>query len=343
MLIEYDWKSSTLTETWKKLYQENAYVFPYSSREYNEYIFKYKKVKPTTLRQKDHFFIYYAEKEPTRPLMVIPVFVKKNKVYIFGENISGAGNLDFIYDKNIADEQIFSALNELGQQFRGMELRLYKINQRSRLYHFFMQHQNELSEQYCMKMEMDRVCVKVMFPDEYESYFQGLSRNSRSNLHKAYNKAKKTDAEIRLEVIRGPIENKELLSSLMRIYTKRESERKHRKRDFFPFLKHRYFSALTWAMEKMDSHYTFCLLLNNRPAAFMSGFLTNFDEIVFPIVAMDSDFSQYAPGKVMISESVKYLQEHSTIRGLDLSRGDERYKMEMGGEKHYKYRIFLQY
>ena len=146
-----------------------------------------------------------------------------------------------------------------------------------------------------------------------------------------------------LDVIHGPFKNKKLLSDLMRIYTKRESERKHRKRDFFPFIKHRYFSALTWAMENMDSHYTFCLFLQHRPAAFMSGFLTNFNEIVFPIVAMDSAFSHYAPGKVMISESIKYLQKNSQIRGLDLSRGDERYKLEMGGEEHYNYRFFLQY
>lgn len=55
MLIEYDWKSSTLTETWKKLYQENAYVFPYSSREYNEYIFKYKKSKTHNVAPKRPF------------------------------------------------------------------------------------------------------------------------------------------------------------------------------------------------------------------------------------------------------------------------------------------------
>lgn len=190
---------------------------------------------------------------------------------------------------------------------------------------------------------MDRVCVKIIFPDEYEPYFQGLSRNSKSNIHKAYNKAKKTNAEMHLDVIHGPFKNKKLLSDLMRIYTKRESERKHRKRDFFPFVKHRYFSALTWAMENMDSHYTFCLFLQHHPAAFMSGFLTNFNEIVFPIVAMDSAFSHYAPGKVMISESIKYLQKNSQIRGLDLSRGDERYKLEMGGEKHYNYRFSLHY
>lgn len=313
MLVQYKWEAPELDKIWKGLYQENSYIFPYSSREYNENIFKYKKVKPTTLFQKDYFFVYYDNSDETTPLMIIPVYVKKQCVYIFGENISGAGNLDFIYSRYITDEQLFSAFKELGQYFKGMELKLYKINQRSRLYKFFENNYNTLSKLYDLKKEMDRVCVKIIFPNEYELYFQGLSRNSKSNLHKAYNKAKKTDAEMHLDVIHGPFKNKKLLSDL------------------------------TWAMENMDSHYTFCLFLQHRPAAFMSGFLTNFNEIVFPIVAMDSAFSHYAPGKVMISESIKYLQKNSQIRGLDLSRGDERYKLEMGGEKHYNYRFFLQY
>lgn len=44
----------------------------------------------------------------------------------------------------------------------------------------------------------------------------------------------------------------------------------------------------------------------------------------------------------MIGESIKYLQEHSAIRGLDLSRGDERYKLEMGGVRHYNYKFEIQ-
>lgn len=343
MLVQYKWEESDLDKIWKELYQGNCYVFPYSSREYNENIFTYKKVKPTTLFQQDYFLVYYKDNDKATPLMIMPIYVKKKCAYIFGENISGAGNLDFIYSRDITDEQFFSAFKELGQYFKGMELKLYKINQRSRLYNFFENNYDTLLKLYNLKKEMDRVCVKIIFPDEYEPYFQGLSRNSKSNLHKAYNKVKKINAEMHLKVIHGPFGDKKFLSDIMRIYTKRESERKQRKMDFFPFIKHRYFSPLTWAMKNIDSHYTFCLFLQHCPAAFMSGFLTNFNEIVFPIVAMDSSFSHYAPGKLMISESIKYLQKNSQIRGLDLSRGDERYKLEMGGEKHYNYRFFLQF
>lgn len=44
----------------------------------------------------------------------------------------------------------------------------------------------------------------------------------------------------------------------------------------------------------------------------------------------------------MIGESIKYLQTNTAIRGLDLSRGDERYKLEMGGVRHYNYRFEIQ-
>ena len=59
----------------------------------------------------------------------------------------------------------FSPLfKELGQYFKGMELKLYKINQRSRLYKFFENNYNTLSKLYDLKREMDRVCVKITFP-----------------------------------------------------------------------------------------------------------------------------------------------------------------------------------
>lgn len=31
-----------------------------------------------------------------------------------------------------------------------------------------------------------------------------------------------------------------------------------------------------------------------------------------------------------------------SLRGLDLSRGDERYKLEMGGVRHYNYKFEIQ-
>ena len=338
MITTYKWNSLELKAIWKKLYKDNPCIFPYSSYEYNEQIIKYMKVKPSTIGQKNYFVVY---EEEGKPIVMFPLYVKKNTLHLLGQNISGAGHLDALYDADITPDQWSRALLELKNTFPGKKLQLAMVNERSKLCQF-LRGSNEKQPLPSIKSDMDRVCVKIPFPDTYEDYEQGLSRNSRSNLHKAYSKIRRNQMDMSLQVVQGPFTDKSLLSEVMKIYTKRESERKHRSMNFFPYLKHRYFSALVWAMEALDSHYTFCLFLNHKPAAFMTGFVTNYNEIVFPYVAIDSSFGTYAPGKLMIAESIKWLQAHTQIRGLDLSRGDERYKLEMGGVRHYNYRFEIQ-
>ena len=340
MLTMYKWDDPALKQIWQKLYADNSYLFPYSSWEYNEQIYKYIKVKPSSMFQKNYFLVYEEEK---KPLVLFPLYLKKNKLHLFGDNISGAGHLDLLYDAAITTKQFENAFSELKSMFPGKTLELRMINERSKLFNFL----KGMAEAgayavFPVKAEEERVCVKVLFNDNYEEYEKGLSRNARSNLHKAYSKVRRNEIDMSLKVIQGPFTDKALLSEAMKIYTKRESERKNRRMDFIPYIKHRYFSALVWAMQNMASHYTFCFFLNNRLVAFMTGFATNYNEIVFPYVAIDSKYGSYAPGKLMIGESIKYLQEHTSIRGLDLSRGDERYKLEMGGVRHYNYKFEIE-
>lgn len=44
MLTMYKWDDPALKQIWQKLYADNSYLFPYSSWEYNEQIYKYMKV-----------------------------------------------------------------------------------------------------------------------------------------------------------------------------------------------------------------------------------------------------------------------------------------------------------
>lgn len=331
-----------LKKSWQELYMGNEYLFPYSSWEYNYWVKKYKHYKPSSFLEKDLFCVY---KEDERPLIIIPITIKKKSIIIFGDNVSGAGNLDFVYRSNVTDNSLFKLLKELKHTFVGFKFNIFKLNERSVLYDFFDENMEKFSVDGCCSVEKntDRVCVKIPFGDDYDMYYKSLSKNCRSNLNKAYNKEKKTNANMYLQVIHGGVKDKELLSKMMHIYTQRESARKNRKLDFFAYFKHRHLSALTWAIQNMATQYTFCFFLNNELASFMTGFETNFDEIVFPLVAMNDKFSQYAPGKLMISESIKYLQKNTSIRCLDMSRGDERYKLEMGGIKHYNYHFCLQF
>ena len=340
MLTMYKWGSPALKQIWQKLYADNPYLFPYSSWEYNEQIYKYMRVKPSSMFQKNFFLVYEEEK---KPLVLFPLYLKKNKLRLFGENISGAGHLDLLYDEAITTKQFENAFSELKSMFPGKTLELRMINERSKLFSFLQSMADAGTDAaFPVKAEEERVCVKIPFPDDYEEYEKGFNSHARNNLHRAYKKVRSSELDMSLKVIQGPFTDKALLSEAMKIYTKRESERKNRRMDFIPYIKHRYFSGLMWAMENLASHYTFCFFLNNKLVAFMTGFATNYNEIVFPYLAIDSKFASYAPGKLMIGESIKYLQAHNSIRVLDLSRGDEKYKLEMGGVRHYNYRFAIQ-
>lgn len=340
MLQEYEFNSPVLKKIWVDLYQKNPYLFPFSSYEYNQQVYAYKKFKLKNYLQKDHFLVYC---ENGTPLVLLPLTVKKDDIFLFGDDISGCDNLDLVYDKGVGYDSFTKMFQELSLRFPQKILRFYKINERSLLYQYICENQKWLEKQFRLEVEEDRVCVKVLFPKDYETYFSALSRNCKSNLKKAYNKAVKTDADMNLKVVKGPVSDGQLLSEMMHVYAHRESERKNRSLDYPCYVKNRYFSVLSWAAQHMQSQYTFCLFLHHTLAAFMSGFETNFGEIVFPRVAMNSQFSKYAPGKLMISESVKWLQKNTDINGLDLSRGDERYKYEMGGINHMNYRFFLKF
>ena len=77
MMTIYKWDSPALKQIWQKLYADNPYLFPYSSWEYNEQIYKYMKVKPSSMFQKNFFCVYEEEK---KPLVLFPLYLKKNKL-----------------------------------------------------------------------------------------------------------------------------------------------------------------------------------------------------------------------------------------------------------------------
>ena len=340
MIKSFSWGDQELKTIWQKLYRNNKYLGPYSSWEYNEIVFKYKKLKPQTLFQKNYFYVYF---ENNKPLMLFPLSKKRGDLILFGENISGAEYLDFIYDENITDGQFIQALRELKACHPDTKLKLYKINERSRTYQCLHNNLSCLADELSLEEDMDRICKKIEFPDDYDEYFQQLTKNSKSNMKKAYNKFKNNGMKMELKVFNGPIHDRNLLKEIFKVNTKRSEEwmHKHRASNVAKYIKNRYFSVIAWSMQKLEAHYTFCFFLDGKLAAFMTGFLTNYNEITFPMISMNSEYSKLSPGKVMISESVKYLQKNTDIRVLDVSRGDERYKTEMGGHSHFNYKFSL--
>ncbi len=73
--------------------------------------------------------------------------------------------------------------------------------------------------------------------------------------------------------------------------------------------------------------------MNGIPSASLMGFIRG-GRLYIPRLAINSDFSFYSPGMVLIRELVDYTVRSPELSTIDLSRGDEKYKYAVGGEEY---------
>ena len=70
----------------------------------------------------------------------------------------------------------------------------------------------------------------------------------------------------------------------------------------------------------------------------MNGLKThNGATVAVPRLAIDTEYSFYSPGYVLVCETIRYIAAHPVLKELDLSRGDEKYKLDMGGQLYRTY------
>ncbi len=335
MLKLYKFQDEELQRIWQAMYAENQYLFPYSAYAYNAIVRHSELFKPKSWFYKNFFYVYFKGQQPA---LILPLSLKRGVLYLYGDLVSGAGHLDFIYPPTVSDADFAAALAELLELHPQYTLEVHKLNERSRLNAFFKRQADVLGEQYNFEQWVDRECVKIFLPQgNYDAYFAGLTKNAKQNLHKLYNKLRKNKITYFLKVVHEPVQDKDFLDALIRIYVKRQAEITGRPLNRINI---RYLHPVIMAIQQLSEHYTFCIYLNDKPAAFMTGFKSNYQEIVFPWVAMDSAQAALVPGKLMINESVRWClenREREQIAALDLSRGPERYKFEMGGTQHLNY------
>lgn len=73
----------------------------------------------------------------------------------------------------------------------------------------------------------------------------------------------------------------------------------------------------------------YVLEIDGTPAAFMIVY-RHHNRLLMPKLAIDTTFSRYSPGILLILEASKMWIDEG-IADFDMCRGDERYKKEMGG------------
>jgi CelD/BcsL family acetyltransferase involved in cellulose biosynthesis len=173
--------------------------------------------------------------------------------------------------------------------------------------------------------------------ENYENYYSSLSKNARQNLRTAYNRLNRDGKVIEFKFNRHLTNGQ--FNEIMELYVKRHEQRYGINTGSVKkwYLKHTNYSSKSLRKHINAAHAM--LYVDGELAGFMSGYLKD-KRWIIPRLSINSDYKFYSPGIILIDNVIKYMFENG-LTILDLAKGDEPYKFQMGGEcvKSYKFKM----
>lgn len=170
-----------------------------------------------------------------------------------------------------------------------------------------------------------------------EEYIGSLSKNIYKNIRKSYNHLKTDGREMALKIYtRDTLPDDSYLYQLWRIYFVRKLAWRSKKANMTNSMVARIKAMLevskgcaSQSLKVLSESRLYVLEIDGRPAAFMIVYAHR-RHLLMPRLAIDMGFSRYSPGIIMLLEAVKLWIDEGFV-DFDMCRGDERYKMDMGG------------
>lgn len=185
------------------------------------------------------------------------------------------------------------------------------------------------------------IYTNILMGDGYNAYYASLSKNTRQNIRTSYNRLEKDGKVLTSEFVRGCDLDSVTEDTIVNIYLRRRES--HKNSDSYIhklFLK--YFHYFTQASKRFEYSIYGIVRIDGEIAAFWNGFVSTDGRYVScPRLAIDERFNKYSPGILLINETAKNLKGRFGIDDLDLSRGNQDYKMRMGGINYYSYDFVL--
>ena len=328
-LIQKDWKECC--DIAKKLYEGNEFLSPYS-----DYCFLSKILRSPNIRQRKEFkkcklycFILYKN---DYPIYIVPLFLnqQRKRLYLAG-HFSSVGHLDLIYDRTVELDDFKAMLDLISERFSGNIFYLDRISQFSK------------TQQFLSEMNVDEtnkeICVKIDF-DNYDSWFKSLSKGHRQNIRTAYNRINREGNHLSFMFFYNKNPEKHFYKDHISLFSKRLLEHSRLPSLLYlplKILKKR--EALSNALLNYENKLFSGVYFNNVLVASMNGVVSNDGRAIITRLSINRKYGVYCPGGLLLNETIKALFEQRiiSIKSLDLSRGNEKYKYAYGGREHYNY------
>lgn len=313
-----------LKRKWIELYKKGGYT-PFQSWELNRLWFLVYGLKGTR-RKFQQVFYYFKDVGDDKKECIVPVLVNKKEKIL--ANYSQFGPIDY-YDilcSSNSDGFLDDCLSALFEEYQGYKFNFENIPEGSVLCNLLEECDKQIAP-----------CVRIEFRSlQYEEYYQSLSKHQRQNLRTAYNKLQK--AGMSFSIVKYDAENRIPLSvhkKCMKLYEERCVMKNggYRREGIFPKLaavKDSRTNLVNLLVRKGDN-VVFVLYIENTPAAYMVCFYDEHRPMVYvPRLSASVEYLKYDSGILLLNESIKCLLAEG-ISVVDLTRGDEPYKLAMGG------------
>ena len=324
-------KIDDIKDIWDSLYSGGTDMTPYQSFEWNKNVAEcYKSNTYIFLNLTVRYFVCFKDQQP---LVIAPLALPKNKynescyTQILGQ-YTKSGGLNFIYGNEASGED-FRFLIEYIKNVYPNEMRFYEVGDYTRFNEF-------LSEYEEAEKISDRVCVRCAVPESKEDNYGALSKSVRQTIRTTYNRFEKEGIISNVEIYRGYNFGGMELKELNDLYNRREAEWHHReyvapngnsinplKKIVGKVFKNK--DALINYSHSDKFIFVKCMI-DGKLAGFFYGVSDASGYCIVPTLAINSDYSKYSPGLLMIYGFINDGIENENLSIFDLSRGDETYK-----------------
>jgi len=322
-------KDDFLRDAWKKMEASGS---PFCYYDYMSYIERYVK----------HYSFYSVRivcvTTPSEGIiMIVPLKWDCYKhIYKMLGDIKGCGQTDALFAPLLPIERQRECVSffytTLGHQFY-----LRRLSSDSLL--------RTIPEGIPYKEKLEMECVSIHLPFEPG---QTLSKSVRQNIRTAYNRTKRDNICYEFKIFqRGTISQEgKLWRKMTDIYVERLLSKYKKKARNNPLYRkifawrYKYLKHDTKSLRSLPNSFHAVLMCGDNIMAFLSGFMSHDENtLVIPRLSINATFRTYSPGYILLTELQHYLESETPCKTMDLSRGTEQYKLDLGGIRYNTYAV----
>lgn len=304
-------------KAWKILLSNSNINDVYRSYEFFRICFNYRISSISNIKKRNtatRFIVCYDKGIPKCIAPLILDNTPQKRIRLLGHG-TNAGTLDFIYDDKDA-QYALETLHYIQKEYADYCIEYYFVPKSSPI---------------CDEMRKEETFNNYdILVDSFDSYFSSLSKSTRQNIRTSYNRLEKDGKQYQMRIYRfGDQELEDIIRMTNDLYQDRRLAWDENNKRLSPKVIYKIYKrdVVYQTMRKLSSSLVVCLFIDGKLAAFFMGYEED-SHVRIPRLAIDSDYSRYSPGMILICEYLKQCPENYHF---DLGRGDESYKSKLNG------------